>query len=227
MTIALAQETYSGASAGATTITATLTCTSGNALHVIGGVNDTTHTLSLADGTNTYTKRGSEVVLGSIRLAQWTAVNITGGALTFTLTNSFSSSNRFIIVREISGAALAAFDIANSASQATPGTSTDGVTVSATNSVQPAFISAYALRCFFNTTMTAGTGFTAGGGQSTGGAGEGAWASEHKRVTSATSQAATFTVGNNGNVISVQAIFDELVAAATKGRLANSNQGGF
>lgn len=210
----LAQESYDGDASSGTSNPLSLTCANNSALHVIGGANDVFQSLSIADGVNSFAKQGSDVVFGAIRLAHWTATRITGGLLAFLLTQSVAATNRFLIVREILG--VGGFDIANSNTQPTPGVATDGVTVSATNTGFPAFLSAYALSCFFNTTMASGSGFTPGASQSTGGAGEGGWATQHKRILTAGSQAATFTTGNNGNTISLQAIFDEIVGGNSR-----------
>jgi hypothetical protein len=160
---------------------------------------------------NTYTKIGSDRV-GDIIIAHYYASNIVGGAGANTVTATFQSSTRYrnIVVKEIRGVTGTPLDVNTGQVQASPGTGTDGVsTGSVSNTIQPALISAFALRVFYDSiTLSAGTGFTNDGGLESGTVG-GAWRAESKRITTTGSQSATFTVSNNGTTLSVMAVFAE------------------
>lgn len=188
------------------TWTATITPTSGNLL-IVGLqfiANNAGNDCSAApsDGTNTYTQIDSVAeVLGGINSRQSTfyAKNITGGALTITMTASSSIIYKArIVVHEVAGAdTTAPLDGTNHAMsrQSGLGGGTDAYTSGAkTPSANGAYIFGFGGVVGNDDSFTLGTGFTAGPtfGQDC--------ASEYKEQATAASIAATFTLGGGAGV---------------------------
>lgn len=220
MTASVIQDVYNGVQATNTTISATIVPSAGNLIHAIV-YGFATSTITISDTqSNTYFPLDTGINFGGFNMSHWYAKNVPGGSVTVTGLFSNSRADRVIVLREIGGVdANNPADGNNFSTQATPTTSADAVTVSATNARQPVLISAFSLRAGFNAAFTVGTGFTVGvNGTSSGDSNAGAYMAESKRITSTGSQSATFTAGNNGNVITLIAMFDEPTVATNIGR---------
>jgi hypothetical protein len=164
------------------------------------------------------------------RLTSAYAVNIAGGAGANTVTGNFSAAvtNRAIIMGEIRGAAVAPFDVSGGQNQGGggPGTGTDAVTTgNVTPTKSPSLVYALGMACG-NNVMSAGTGFTLGQQLSAILSSSVSLATENKRLTSTSAQAATFTQSTALRTLALQMVFDELVAGGF-GLSQLSNQGGF
>jgi hypothetical protein len=212
VTISVAQTVRNTGTTNTSTVSKTVTISSGSCLHVVVGCGSGQTVSGVADGTNTYTSRGSVTHTAyTYKLTQFTAVNVTGGSLTITATISANTTYPWILIQEVTGAS--AYDARSGAYQgATSSTSTDGITTgTATPSTQPGLVCGLV---YGAGSSTPGTGFSIGTFGSDGGlpgTGYSAnWATETKRITSTSAVAATWTNGNGADTIaSVMAIFDE------------------
>ena len=164
-------------------------------------------TLSLSDSHNTYTASAqSPLTNGSYYIWNFVAVNINGGSLTITATASQGnvSTPMMNYCEEIGQAKASPLDGQNGATQGTAGTPISSG--NATNSNQPALISGFDA---FGNTVSVGAAFTLtdfGGNHGI----SNYWVSEHERITSTGSQAATFTQVSSYFVATAMiTIFDE------------------
>ena len=155
-------------------------------------------TLSAAsDGTNTYTRRGG-YFSGTVNtnLSILVAEDVAAG--TYTVTGSWGGGSqlyRVIKAIAISGLKAASFQTGSyvTGDQASPGTGTDGVTTaSATPTEQPACLIGFAVDNDVQT-LTAGTGFTGLTAYGALGTGTPLFKPQHKRLTSTSAVAATWT----------------------------------
>lgn len=150
------------------------------------------------------------------------ANNASAAKPTVTCTLSINATLRGIQIREIGGVVTTAVDTHTGQDQTSVGTGTDAITSgNATNTTQPALISAFTLNtATTSTTASTGTGFTTGAAYWSGIYGTGNKGfSESERITTTTAKAATFTASGSGlNWITLMAVFDE--AAATDPLLA-------
>lgn len=205
------QETSSLNAATSTTAAASLSGTAaGNTLHVGVVINSGSTISSVADTQgNTYFLLSSfNDTTSGRRYAQYCAPNIIGGVGANTVTATFNVTNTSggIVIREIGNVKASPVDNNQTTNQQSPGTGSDGVTQSLTNTAQPALISSF---CFANsaTAPTAGTGQTSG---ITGSQGNVSFRTQSKRVVVATSQVSTFTAGVNVAHTQLTTIFDEI-----------------
>jgi hypothetical protein len=168
--------------------------------------NGTTQTVSFSDsvngagiGTVTPTQIGSEVVIGTDRYRHYRANNITGFTGTVTATWGASSSFGSILVTEVGGVIAAAFDAGAQVSQASPGTGTDALTVSATAAGSSGIIVAFSINDSANRVPVIGTGFSDQGGNFWKFGGPSPTGRlESKALPGSGSQAATWTVAASG-----------------------------
>jgi hypothetical protein len=154
------------AAASSTTITRTVTYSGGEPVVVFVEWSTTSGTVTVADGTNTYTQAGSIRTLASTKnrsRAVFYCLSPAAGAVTVTATFSASKLGRRIGVARYTG--LNGYQVELGQGQITPGTGTDAVTTgNLTPSAQPAAL--ISLSNSMNTTaptITAGTGFTGRG----------------------------------------------------------------
>lgn len=191
----------------------------GSAIHVAAtwGNNTTTDFTSVTDTNNTY-----GAVVNAINdststqsCGQCRSVNIAAGANTVQANFTNSPTFRGIWIREIGGVTTAPNDGNNGQFQSAPGTGTDAVSsLTATNSVQPVFMSAVSMINGATGSPTTGTGFSTGT-TGWGFGGTNAGSSEHERFTDTNAKAATFTASPVGSrTMTVMAMFDEAATAA-------------
>jgi len=217
MTIALIQDVWNGSTSSSTvpSFSATLTGTgAGHYLHV-GIIINSGETITVADGSNTYSQLGSTLTNGTNRsFYQYAALNRVGGTLTFTVTFTNGSSNQWIIIfREIGGTSGVdttgmATNSAAGQYQSSPGTAANAVTTgNFTPSVAPGGMSAFTWSQIVVADVSAGTGFTLGanGNSST----SGSLFAEFQRYTSTTPLAGTWTYTVNQAAITAAAVFIE------------------
>ena len=138
--------------------------TTGNLIAVAAYCHDATSTISIADGTNTYTMVPGAGVTGPTDKAEGGyAKNVTGGNLTITVTCSDGPSAAWIIAHEISGVdTTAPLDGTGSGNyQNAPGTGTDAITSGTyTTSVNGDYIFGAVIDRAGPDPSIAGTGFT-------------------------------------------------------------------
>ncbi len=195
------------ASTGQTTVDApNITAVAGDALLAyVGYYQSTAVTITLSDtvGTNdTWTQMGTGYHQGAYADSYRVFILPSAAAGSCTVRATFSGDTAdypSILVVPITGLDASPFDQIVWASQGAPGTGTDAVTVSsATLAAQPAAVFGFCRTGNGNAPPNVGTGFTnigtfwIGGGAVRG-------RLEHKRVTSTSATAATFTapVGND------------------------------
>lgn len=171
---------------------------------------------SVADAAaGSYTRPGSAIANDTVNawgLDTFYKLNHPGGVATVTFTPT-ASSTCGIVVAEISGIdASSGFDIEQRNYQASPGTSTDGVTTgSKSNNAQPGVLIACALNSAGAATPAVGTGYTnitsmwSVFGTTSG-------RLERKSISNVASQAATFTTSSNTGHISAFMVFLETIA---------------
>ena len=227
MTIALLQEVSAeNVNISATTIAVTITgVTAGSTLVATVTVDDTgsNATISVSDGTS-YTPVDQDRETTDVQFTKnFYLPNAGAGSHTVTATYDSSRLARGIVVAEIGGAATTSpLNAHNVGEQPTPGTGTDGVTISTTNTVQPVGIYGVSFRVPGGAAPAAGTGFTGPGG----GATNTFWnfttaaqaRSEFKRVTTIGTQSATWTAAGNTEHSSFILVFAE--SGATGGNAA-------
>jgi hypothetical protein len=233
MTIAVNQEVNNSATGSSGTVAQSISNTQAGAVLAAYFICASGQTLaSVADTQgNTWVVKDTIVEPTNLfRLTSAYAVNIAGGAGANTVTGNFSAAvtNRAIIMGEIRGAAVAPFDVSGGQNQGGggPGTGTDAVTTgNVTPTKSPSLVYALGMACG-NNVMSAGTGFTLGQQLSAILSSSVSLATENKRLTSTSAQAATFTQSTALRTLALQMVFDELVAGGF-GLSQLSNQGGF
>ena len=216
MTIAVALLNRANGTFGVatTSIGITVTLTSGAAIRVLVATDSGISVSGVSDGTNTYTSRGSPTnhTFYGVKLSEYVAESVSGGSKT--ITASFSSSNmQWIMVRQITGQAASSYDGSAIAYQPNPSsTSTDGITTgNATIANQPNLIDGIVIGAGSSSVGTGFTFDTFGGDFPIAGSGYSAnWATQYKRTTSTSAQAATWTNGNSADyILSSAMVFDE------------------
>lgn len=181
-----------GASASGSSITVSRTYTGGERAVVWVTVGGAT-TITVTDGTNTYTQVGSQVVAsyGDVQ-AVFECLSCAAG--TFTVQANFGTANAFrgIAVHRFSG--LTGSGSLVGQAQTAPGTGADGLTsTNLTPASQPALLLGISTE-YNGTTVNVGTGFSLSAVYSNVDTANGSYtASETKRLTSTSAVAATFT----------------------------------
>lgn len=214
-------QSVQGIWASGTTFSASITTTSGNLLalsiHFLAG-NSANAIVGVGDGTNTYSlvdEYAAAVAGLNNHLRTYYAQNITGGALTLTVTLSSSSvSYAWINVDEVSGAdTTAPLDQHVIQNQDSPGTGADAVTSGAvTTTANGEYVYGATLMASANPTITAGTGFTQTYTTSPSFNADGT--AERLIQTSAGSIAATFTISADARAFTAIATFKAAAAGA-------------
>jgi hypothetical protein len=164
--------------------------------------------------SNTWTEAGSGVFNGQYGFRVYYSYNSASGSTTLTWTPNTAVQYPGIYVAQFSGIKTASDPLTGTPSfgdQASPTTSTDAVTSgNTTPGGQPALIFGFAMECPGNGNAASGTGFT---GLTAVWDYEGATPTtakpEHKRVTSTSAIAATFTAAYNDAHLSVVVAFLE------------------
>lgn len=222
MTASVLQEKFVDSAGAATTLTISPNAgfTANSTLHIVATFGDTTSTVTISDGTNTYSSGLNiqrDTTNGQSQV-HFYANNIAAGTPTITATFSASTSFRGLYAGEMGGTAVAANDGSAGNLQATPGTGTDAVTsTTVTNTKQPVLLNGVSLESSGSTTApNAGTGFTS---SATGwGFGGSALArAESKRYTDTTGHAATFTAIASSIHMTHGLMFDEFGAGGGTG----------
>lgn len=195
-----AVQTSGGNVSDSTVLSPSVTVTTGNALAVlVAYTNASQQTITLSDpSSNTYTAIGSQVAIGTDRFAIFRCMSITGftsGQITATFGGA--STFRSILVVEVSGAT--SFDAGNLVSQASPGTGSNAITVSATAGQTSGLIVGFTVDdSASNRVPTAGTGFTDRGTWFPYGGSQDTSRLETKAYAASGSTAATFTANASG-----------------------------
>lgn len=160
--------------------------------HQAGAVTDTLG--------NTYTQRQvvTDSTTSSRKYSVWTAISTGSGTDDLTFAPTGGDDRLGILADQFRS--ISSYDTSNNANQASPGTGTDAITVSITPGNQPALVYGISVPEITTAAPSAGTGFTSIGiGWSTSNT---PFRREHKRVTSTSATAATFTRTPNGRAIS-------------------------
>lgn len=181
-----------GASASGASISVSRTYTGGERAVVWVTVGGAT-TITVTDGTNTYTQVGSQVVANSGDVqAVFECASCAAG--TFTVQANFGTSNAFrgIAVHRFSG--LTGSGALVGAAQTAPGTGADGLSSgNLTPASQPALLLGVSTD-YNGFTVNVGTGFTSSAVYTSVNTANGSYTtSETKRLTSTSAVAATFT----------------------------------
>lgn len=207
----VSNEDFSGT--GFATFSVTLTASAGSALVVFTAVLSGNPYTVTDSKSQSYTSLDTTFTDTNYNLSTFIASNVGAGSTTVTVNMTGTGSFLGIWVVEVGGAMASPLDGHNASRQAAPGSATDVITVSATNANQPALVLGFSMvSAGFTDAPATGTGFT-----STKVAFSNAARSEYNRVTSATSQALTFShapsdsVGN-GTYGTLVVILDEFVA---------------
>lgn len=151
---------------------------------------------------NTYTQRGNPVTVGGITYARYAAFNLAALATTVTLTASGACNALSLWCWFLEGCATASpFDATNETQVSGPGTGTDALVGTVTNTKQPAVVLAFAV----NTAVHAGgnegsapTGWTRVGSEFTFSAVDTA-IGEWKRFTTNATQSCQFTASTGAD----------------------------
>ena len=175
---------------------------------------DLTASIGASDGTNSYSRKAAVFVAGSnANLAILVAENVAAG--TYTVSGNWGGSTRIsrgIKVVVLRGLKAASYQTgtALAVDQPSPGTATDAVTPgNMTPTEQPACVIGLAIAVGVQT-PTAGTGFTGLAGCWQFGTGTNLGLAEHKRITSTSAVAATWTSTPTGyEHVSVSMILSE------------------
>ena len=181
-----------GASASGSSISTSRTYTGGERAVVWVTAGGAT-TITVTDGTNTYTQVGSQVVAsyGDVQ-ACFECANCAAG--TFTVQANFGTANAFrgIAVHRFSG--LTGSGSLVGQAQTAPGTGADGLTsTNLTPASQPALLLGISTE-YNGTTVNVGTGFSLSSAYTSVNTANGSYTtSETKRLTSTSAVAATFT----------------------------------
>lgn len=222
MTIAVVTEKTSGARQDGVTsvVTATWTVAAGSVLLAFVLYEDDGNTITVADTVNGTYGAAIETILatGVNGLKCFAFTNSAAGSNAVTATFSANQNTAAIWVIELSGAKTAsAIDTHNHADQSAPGTGANAITVSATNTAQPAMVVGLssAITGSGDIAPNSGTGYTAGikafGVSGTDAQGRSEW----KRVTNTASQAATFTVTAGNDLLRYLSIVVNVLEATS------------
>lgn len=196
-----------------------VTTSAGDTIVVIGTVAqvDLTASLSCSDGTNTYSRKFASY--DATTTGNWVifvAENVASGTFTPTISwDGSSRTNRGIYAIPVSGVKAASYQTGAIATQASPGTGTDGITTgNMTPTEQPACVIGAVLNGGSISTPSAGTGFTNIGTAWAFGTGTNLFRAEHLRITSTGAVALTGTAASNVRHFSVAVILSETGAGA-------------
>lgn len=169
-----------------------------------------THSSVTDTAGNTYTQHETvtDVTTSDRKISMWSALP-TGAQSNVTVTVTPSGGDDRIGIQVIHYSGITAYDASNVANQASPGTGTDGVTVSDTATAQPALVVGVCFHASGTSNPAAGTGFTDRGVGSFCNAAASGSRIEDKRITATGSVAATFTADANNRHISFIGVFTE------------------
>lgn len=232
MTAVVNQEVSNSATGSSSTITVAISNTQAGAalsLFVICASGQTVSSVTDTQG-NTYVVKDTVVEpTNGLRETSVIAANIAGGASANTITVNFSAAvtNRAVIAGEVRGLTTSPYNASGGQNQGGggPGTGTDAVsTGNVTPTAQPALVYALGMACG-NNTMSAGTGFSLGS-QATILSAAVSYATESKRITSTSAQAATFTQSSALRTLALQMVLTEQTSGGFLLSQLN-NQGGF
>lgn len=222
MSIALVQTVRNTGTNNTSTVSKSVTFTTGNALLVIVGCGSSQSVSGVSDGTNTYTAKGTPIshTGQGMKYSKFVADNVTGGTKTITATISANTAYPWIFVQEVSGQAASCWDSEGNAyfASASP-TSTDGITTGNIARVaQPNLMLGLVIGAGGS---SSGTGFsfgTYGSDAPSSGAGYvDSWATEYLRTTATGNKAITFSNGNSGdNVLVLGTVFSEFTSTTAK-----------
>lgn len=197
-----------------------VTTSAGDTIVVIGTVAqvDLTASLSCSDGTNPYSRKFASY--DATTTGNWVifvAENVASGTFTPTISwDGSSRTNRGIYAIPVSGVKAASYQTGAIATQASPGTGTDGITTgNMTPTEQPACVIGAVLNGGSISTPSAGTGFTNIGTAWAFGTGTNLFRAEHLRITSTGAVALTGTAASNVRHFSIAVILSEAVSSAT------------
>lgn len=181
-----------GASGSSGSISVSRTYTGGERAVVWVTAGGTT-TISVSDGTNTYTAVGSQVTAGSGDVQQvFECLSCTAGTYTVTATLGTAQAFRGIAVHRFSG--LTGSGQLVGQAQTTPGTGADGLSsTNLTPAAQPGMLLGISTD-FNGSTVNTGTGFTSSAVYTNVDTANGSYTvSERKNITSTSAVPATFT----------------------------------
>jgi hypothetical protein len=222
MAYAYTAQANNAASASGTTLTVNFTVSAGDkAIVVYGSFSGVLTTLSLSDGTHTYTQAGSAGSVASTathRISGYYVLNPTPGSYTLTMTVGATRANRRVAVATYQG--VVAYQTAVNQGQLAAATTADAVSTSAmTPSSQPAMLTALSFTANGTTTYSAGTGHTSRGVLSNWDA-IGSFSSllEDIRLTSTSAVSGLFTITNSLDTLSQGLILTEAVSATVSGQ---------
>jgi hypothetical protein len=205
------------AAASGVTITCNFTVAAGDIIEVWAAHTGVATTLSLSDGTHTYTNSSGGGSVSSTlthRMGAYYVLAPTPGSYTLTVTFGGARSNRRLAVVTHSG--LSAFQDADTLGQLAAATTTDAVTTaSMTPSSEPAMLSALSITADGTATYTEGTGHTSRGALANWDA-IGSFSSllEDIRLTSTSPVSGLFTIGTTRDTLSTGMVFTEHAVVA-------------